>query len=76
MNNNLGIRGDEVDQEMPLLVDTRVPVLPDIRGKGKIRRQLPSPRPQEYYRGYENIADYDGPLVLPSTKRPHFCGKY
>ncbi|TMX03846.1 hypothetical protein EJD97_013572, partial [Solanum chilense] len=44
-------------------VEAHNPVLLYIRGEG-VRRQPPSPRPQEYYRGYENIADSDGLLVF------------
>ena len=33
--------------------------------------QNTAPRPQEYYRGYDNIADYDGPLVLPPLPQGH-----
>ena len=40
-------------------------LLPNIRGKGEICRERPTPRPQENYRGYENIADSDGQLILP-----------
>ena len=29
-----------------------------------IRRQTPAPRPQEYYRVYENITDCKGPLIF------------
>ena len=73
MNHNLGIQGDEVDPQMPPLVVARDPVMPDIRGDGELRIQPPPPRPQEYYRGYENITDSDGPLVLPPLPhRPTF----
>ena len=59
MNQNSGIQGDEVDQQMPQMVDGHDPVLPHICGVGEIRRQPSTLRPQEYYRGYENIADFD-----------------
>ena len=69
MNQNSGIQGDEVDPQMQPLVDTHDPVLLDIFVEDKKRRQPPAPRPQEYYRGYENIADSDGPLIFPPL--PH-----
>ena len=56
---------------MPPLVDAHDPVLHDIHGEGEIRRQPPAPRPQEYYRGYENIADSDGTLILPPLPHSH-----
>ena len=31
----------------------------------------PVPRPQAYYRGYDNTADLDGPLVLPPLPTGH-----
>ena len=30
-----------------------------------------APCPQEYYRGYDNIGDSDGPLVLPPLPQGH-----
>ena len=51
------------------MVEVRDPIIPDIRGEGEIWRQPPAPRPQEYYRGYEHIADSDGLLVFPPL--PH-----
>ena len=39
-------------------------LLPDAPGEHQQRGQNPAPRPQAYYRGYDNIADSDGPLVL------------
>ena len=71
INQNLGIQGDEVDPQMPPLVDVRDPVVHYIRGEGEILRQPPAPRPQEYFRGYENIVDSDGPLVLPLLPHDH-----
>ena len=37
----------------------------DNPGEDNLRRQPPSPRPQEYYKGKVNINDSNGPLVLP-----------
>ena len=71
MNENLSIECDEVDPQMPPLVDASDPVIPDIRGEGEIRRQPPTPRHQEYYRGYENIAHSDGPVVLHPLPNGH-----
>ena len=36
-----------------------------------LRGQNPIPRPQAYYRGYDNIVDSDGPLVLPPLPTGH-----
>ena len=38
------------------------------------RGDNPSPRPHEYYRGYDNIADSDGPFVLPPLPPGHSFG--
>ena len=35
------------------------------------RGQNPAPLPHEYYRGYDNMADSDGPLVLPPLPTGH-----
>ena len=44
-------------------------LLPDDLGENQQRGQNPDPRPQEYYRGYDNIVDSDGPLVFPPLPR-------
>ena len=54
-----------MDLQIPPLVDTHEPVLLDIHKEGEIRRHVPTPRPQEYYKVYENIIDTDRPLVFP-----------
>ena len=46
-------------------------MLPDAPGEHQQRGQNPVPRPQVYYRGYDNIADSDGPLVLPPLPTGH-----
>ena len=46
-------------------------MLRDAPGEHQQRRQNPDPRPPEYYRGYDNIADSDGPLVLPLLPPGH-----
>ena len=40
-------------------------------GEHQQRGQNPAPRLQAYYRGYHNIADSDGPLVLPPLPLGH-----
>ncbi|XP_069148095.1 uncharacterized protein [Solanum lycopersicum] len=44
-------------------------MLPNAPGEHQQRGQNPVPRPQAYYRGYVNIADSDGPLVLAPLPR-------
>ena len=46
-------------------------MLPDAPGEYQQRGKNPVPRPQAYYRGYDNIADSDGPLVLPLLPTGH-----
>ena len=46
-------------------------MLPDAPGEHQQRGQNPAPRLQAYYRGYDNIADSDGPLVLPPLPTGH-----
>ena len=46
-------------------------MLPDALGEHQKRGQNPASRPQEYYRGYDNIEDSDGPLVLPPLPTGH-----
>ena len=46
-------------------------MLPDAPGEHQQRGQNPAPRPQAYYRGYDNIAYSDGPLVLPPLPTGH-----
>ena len=75
MNRNYGINEDP-NKNIPDPVDVHGQMSPDAPGEHQQRGQNPVPRPQAYYRGYDNIADSDGPLVFlsPSTHRPHFCG--
>ena len=65
MNRNLGINDDDQNKNIPAPVDVHGQLLPDAAGENQQRGQNPAPQPQEYYRGYENIVDSDGPLVLP-----------
>ena len=65
MNRNLGINDDDPNQNIPAPVDVHGQLLLDAPGEHQQRGQNPAPRPQAYYRGYDNIADSDGPLVLP-----------
>ena len=46
-------------------------MLPGAPGEHQQRGQNPVPQPQAYYRGYDNIADSDGPLVLPALHTGH-----
>ena len=71
MNRNLGINDDDPNQNIPALVDVHGQLLPDALGENQQRRQNPAPRPQEYYRGYDNITNSDGPLVLPPLPPGH-----
>ena len=66
MNQNLGINDDDPNQNIPPSVDDHGQLLPDAPGEHQQRGQNPAPRPQTYYRGYDNIADSDGtPVYLP-----------
>ena len=71
MNRNLGINDDDPNQNIPASVDVHGYLLPDDLGENQQRGQNPAPRPQEYYRGYDNIADSDGPLVLSPLLQDH-----
>ena len=71
MNRNLGINDDDPNQNILALVDVHGQLLPDAPGEHQQRGQNPAPRPQAYYTGYDNIADSDGPLVLPSLPPGH-----
>ena len=61
MNRNLGINDDDPKQSIPALVDIHGQLLPDAPGENQQRGRNPAQRPQEYYRGYDNIADSDVP---------------
>ena len=65
----MGILDDDHNLEISPLVDAHDKLLPENRGEGEIHRQPPAPRPQKYYRGYDNITDSDGTLDLPPL--PH-----
>ena len=71
MNRNLGINDEDPNQNIPAMVDVHGQMLPDAPGEHQQRGQHPAPRPQAYYRGYDNIADLDGPLVFPSLPTCH-----
>ena len=71
MNRNLGINDDDPNQNILAPVDVHGQMLPDAPGAHQQRGQNPVPRPQAYYRGYDNIADSDGPLVLPPLPIGH-----
>ena len=71
MNRNLGINDDDPNQNIPAPVDVHGQLLLDYPGENQQRGQNPAPCPQEYYRGYDNIADSDGPLLLPPIPQGH-----
>ena len=71
MNRNLGTNDENPNQNIPAPTDVHGQMLPDAPGEHKKRGQYPTPRPQEYYRGYDNIVDSDGPLVLPPLPPGH-----
>ena len=71
INRNLGINDKDPNQNIPDPVDVHGQMLPDAPGEHQQRGQNPAPRPQAYYRSYDNIADSDGPLVLPPLPPGH-----
>ena len=71
MNRNLGTNNDDSNQNILDLVDVHGQLLPDDPGENQQRGQNPAPRPQEYYRGYDTIADSNDPLVLPPLPQGH-----
>ena len=71
MNRNLGINDDDPNQNIPAPVDVHCQMLPAAPGEHQQRGQNLAPQPQEYCRGYNNIADSDGPLVLPPLPPGH-----
>ena len=71
MNQNLGLNDDDPNKNIQAPVDVHGQMLPNAPGELQERGQNPVPRPQAYYRGYDNIADSDGPLVLPPLPTSH-----
>ena len=71
MNWNLGINDDDLNQNIPAPIDVHSQLLPDAPGENQQRGQNPAPRTQEYYRGYDNIADSDLPLSLNHVPPGH-----
>ena len=71
MNRNLRINDDDPSQNILAPVDVHGQLLPDDPGENQQWGKNPDPRPQKYYRGYDNIADSDGPLVLPPLPPDH-----
>ena len=65
MNRNLGINDDDPNKNIPAPEDVHSQLLPEDPGENQQRGQNPAPHPQEYYKGYDNIENSDGPLVLP-----------
>ena len=68
---NLGINDDDPNQNIPASVDVHGQLLPDAPGEHQQRGPNLALRPQAYYRVYDNIADSDGPLVLPPLPPGH-----
>ena len=62
---------DDPNKNIPAPVDVHGQLLLDAPGEHQQRGQNPAPRPQEYYRGYDNIADSDGTLVFPPLPQGH-----
>ena len=60
-----------IQKNIPAPVDVLGQLLPDAPGEHQQRGQNPAPRHQAYYSGYDNIADSDGPLVLPLLPPGH-----
>ena len=71
MNRNLGINDEDPNKNIPAPVDVHGQMLPDAPGEHQQRGRNPAPRPQAYYRGYDNISDSDGPLVMPPLPTGH-----
>ena len=71
IQNNLADIDDDINPQLPRLVDAHNLVVVDNPSEGNLRRQTPAPRPQEYYRVNVNIIDYDGTLFLPSLPHDH-----
>ena len=71
MNENLGINDEDPNQNIPAPVDVHGKMLPEALCEHQQRGQNPVPLPQAYCRGYDNIADSDGPLVLPPLPTGH-----
>ena len=71
INRNVGLNDDDPNQNILAPVDVHGQMLPDAPGENQQRGKNPVPRPQAYYRRYDNIADSDGPLVLPPLPTCH-----
>ena len=57
MNRNFGINYEDPNQNIPATVDVHGQMLPNALGEHQQRGQNTVPRPQAYYRGYNDIAD-------------------
>ena len=71
MNQNLGINDDDPKENIPAPIDVHGQFLPDAPSENQQREHNPTARPQDYDRGYDNIADSDGPLVFPPLPPGH-----
>ena len=67
----MGINDDDPNQNIPAPVDVHGQLLVDAPGEHQQRGQNLVPWPQAYYKGYDNIADSDGPLILPPLPTGH-----
>ena len=65
MNRNLGINGDDPNQNIPALVDVHGQLLPDDPGESQQSGQNPTSHPQEYHRGYIILQTLMGHLSFP-----------
>ena len=63
--------GDGINRQLSPQVDAHNQVIVKNLDEGALKRQPPTPRPQDYYRGNVNIIDSDGPLVLPPLQQVH-----
>ena len=71
IQNNPAYINDAINPHLPPPIDAHNRLVVDNPGKCNPRRQPPTLRPQEYYRGNVNITDSDGPLVLPPLPQGH-----
>ena len=72
MYQNMDINDDNPNKNIPTLVDVHGKLLPDDPGENKQKAQNPAPRPQKYYRRYDDIAEYVGQFSGPLYHRHTF----
>ena len=61
----------EINRQFPPPNDAHNRVVSDNPTENNLRRQPPTPRPQDYYRINFNITDTDGPLALHPSPPGH-----